>query len=60
VASESNQFGIGIPALERRERLGGMGAQHHVLTQQHNLMSTDCSLALRSDHGATVYDRHNA
>jgi hypothetical protein len=34
--------------------------QRDALAHEDRLMSADCTLALRSDHAITVYDRLNA
>jgi hypothetical protein len=34
--------------------------QRDTLAHEDRLMSADCTLALRSDHAITVYDRLNA
>ena len=60
VTSESHKFRVGIPALERREGLGGVWAQRNVLAHEDRLVSADPSLSLRSNHAVTVYDRPDA
>ena len=60
VTSESYELGVGIPAFERREGLGGVRAQRNVLAHEDRLVSADPSLSLRSNHAVTVYDRPDA
>ena len=60
VTGESHQLRVGIPALECWEGLGGVWAQRNVLAHEDRLVSADPSLALRSDHAVTVYDRPDA
>ena len=60
VTSESHQLRIGVPALKRREGFHGMWAQRYMFAHEDRLVSADCSLALRSNHAVTVYDRHDA
>jgi hypothetical protein len=60
VTGESHELRVGIPALECREGLDGVRPQRDALAHEDRLMSADCTLALRSDHAITVYDRLNA
>jgi hypothetical protein len=60
VTGESHELRVGIPALECREGLDGVRPQRDTLAHEDRLMSADCTLALRSDHAITVYDRLNA
>ena len=60
VTSESHQLRIGVPALERREGLGGVWAQRYVFAHEDRLVSADPAMALRSNHAVTVYDRPDA
>jgi len=60
VTSKSHQLRVGVPTLERREGLGGMWAQRYMFAHEDRLVPADCSLALRSNHAVTVYDRPDA
>ena len=46
VTSESYEFRVGIPTLERWEGLGGVWAQRHVLAHEDRLVSADPTLVL--------------
>jgi len=60
MARETYELGVGIPALERWQGVGGVWAQRDVLAHEDRLVSADPSLSLRSDHAVTVYDRPDA
>jgi len=60
VAGEAYELWVGVPALERWEGIGGVRAQRDALAHENRLVPADCSLALRSDHAVTVYDRLDA
>ena len=60
VTGEAHQLRIGIPTFQGWEGFGGVRAQRYPLAHEDRLVSADCSLALRSDHAVTVYDRLDA
>ena len=60
MARETHKLRVGIPALERWERVGGVWTQCDASSHEDRLMSADSSLGIRSDHAATVYDRPDA
>jgi hypothetical protein len=60
MARETNELGVGVPALECWQGVGGVWAQRNVLAHEDRLVSADPALSLRSDHAVTVYDRPDA
>jgi len=60
MTSKTHQLRVGVPTLQRGEGFAGVWTQRNVLTHEDRLVAADCSLALRSDHAITVYDRPDA